>query len=134
MCPGHRAGTTAQARPRLSFLKEQPTTLGKAAGTARVATTGHGVRNADLTHGCPQGSAQGWIKQAPVTTHSGLKDALQMVFSRRDIFLSYIPRPEMGGCSQSPKTPHTAIRSLGITEEKSPFSSGPGFAASVSPS
>lgn len=42
-------------RPRLSSLKEQPTTLGKAAGTARVATTGHGVHHADLTHGCPQG-------------------------------------------------------------------------------
>lgn len=40
------------------------------------------------------------------------------VFSRREVFLSYIPRPEVGGCSQSPKTLHTAIRSLGVTEEK----------------
>lgn len=123
--------------PRLSSLKEQPTTLGKATGTARVATTGHGVQHADLTHLRPQGPAQRWTKQAPVTTHSGLKDAnmLTNAFSRLEVFLSYILRPEVGGCSQSPKTPHTATRSLGVTEEKSsPFSSGPGFAAWVSPS
>lgn len=62
-------------RSLLSSFKQQPTALGKAAGTARVATTGQRVQHADLTHRCPQGPAQCWTKQAPVTTHSELKNA-----------------------------------------------------------
>lgn len=72
-------------RSRLSSLKEQPTTLGKSAGTARVATTGHRVQHVDLTHRCPRGPAQGWTKQAPVTTHGGLKDAYKCFRSTRGI-------------------------------------------------